>query len=201
MGNIVKATVTIQGTRPILWHWFGPDAIPLEKIEKSGVAGNDPEEWKRSVLYTPEGQLYVEPTYVFGCLRDGAKYIKRSRASVQKLVAATLQVLDNMVLFDRFIPGFDGKLPVKLPTDPTLPVYLDIRSSVNPNTKSRNVRYRVAAGIGWKTAFTVIWDKTVVSTGEMQSIFIQSGQLVGLADGRNIGFGRFDVLKVEVSEY
>lgn len=44
MGNILNATVSIKGIRPLLWHAFGPDAIPLEKREKTGVAGNDPEE-------------------------------------------------------------------------------------------------------------------------------------------------------------
>ena len=142
--NILTAKVTIKGVRPIFWHRFGPDALPLEKQEKTGVAGNDPEEWKKTVTATSDGQLYVDPSYIFGCLRDGAKYTKKGRGSIQTLVVATLQVTDNLILFDRYLP--DGLNSLK--DDPTQPVYLDIRGVRNPSTKGRNVRYRVAASPG-----------------------------------------------------
>src|SRR5262245_14527766 len=130
--NILTATISIKGIKPLLWHAFTPDAIPLQKGEKTGVAGNDPEEWKRTVLYTKEGQLYLEPTYIFGCLRDGAKHTKKGRGSIQSLIAATLQVVDSLILVDRYIPGFNGGLPATLPTSPEEPVYLDVRSVKNP---------------------------------------------------------------------
>src|SRR5688500_16594047 len=103
MSNIITANIKIVGTRPLLWNAFGPEAIPLDKQEKTGVAGNDPEEWRKTVLITINRQLYVEPTYVFGCLRDGAKHTKKGRGSLQPLIAATLQVLDDRVLVDRFL--------------------------------------------------------------------------------------------------
>ena len=74
MGNILTAQITIEGTRPLLWHAFTPEAIPIGKRERTGTAGNDPAEWRRTVLATPTGQLYLKHTYVFGCLRDGAKF-------------------------------------------------------------------------------------------------------------------------------
>jgi hypothetical protein len=191
---MLVAKVQIEGVRPILWHRFGPDAIPLEKQEKTGVAGNDPEEWKRTYLATKEGQLYVEPSYIFGCLREAAKYTKSGRGSIQKNVAATLQVLDDMVLIDRFMPE-------ELTQDPTQPVYIDVRSVRNPATKGRNVRYRLAASPGWKAEFNILWDGTIVSRTQMEAVCIDAGKLVGLADGRSIGFGRFEVKKFEVSEY
>ena len=55
--SIVRATIRIEGLRPLLWHHFGPDALPLEKRPKTGVAGNDPEEWKRTMLSTADRQL------------------------------------------------------------------------------------------------------------------------------------------------
>jgi len=39
MSNILQAKVRIKGTRPLFWHKFGPDALPLEKQERTGVAG------------------------------------------------------------------------------------------------------------------------------------------------------------------
>jgi hypothetical protein len=50
MPNLLQAAITIEGTRPLLWNHFGPDTIPLEKQEKSGVAGNDPDEWRTGCL-------------------------------------------------------------------------------------------------------------------------------------------------------
>ncbi|MFD1394376.1 hypothetical protein ACFQ40_01070 [Kroppenstedtia eburnea] len=187
----IEAKITIEGTRPLLWHRFGPDAIPLEKKEKSGVAGNDPEEWKKTYTATKSGQLYLDSSYIFGCLRNAAKYTKSGRGSIQNNVAATLQVVEDIVLLDRYMPE-------ELTEDPSEPVYLDIRSVKNPSTKGRNVRYRVAASPGWKATFRITWDPTVVSRRQMKSVLIDAGKLVGLADARSIGFGRFDIKSVEV---
>lgn len=195
MSNIIKAEVTVRGIRPIFWHHFGPDAIPLEKQEKTGVAGNDPEEWKRTVLYTKTGQLYLPGTYAFGTLRDGSKFTKKGKASIQTLVTSTLQVADDRILVDRHIPNFNGGLPATLLTDPDEPVYLDIRSVVNPSTRGRNIRYRVAASPGWLATFHLEWDKTIVSRAEMQSVCIDAGRLCGLGSARRIGMGRFEVVE------
>lgn len=192
MSNIIKATVQVEGLRALLWHHFGADALPLEKQERTGVAGNDPEEWRKTVLMTSSRQLYLQPTYIFGCVRDAAKYTKKGKGSLQSAVSATLQIEDARVLVDRFVPN------EPIPTDAELPVYMDVRSVRNPSTKGRNVRYRVAASPGWKTSFTLVWDKTIIDRTSMQAILNDAGQLVGLGDGRNIGFGRFSVESFEV---
>lgn len=195
MGNILIAEVTIRGTKPLLWHAFGPDTIPVDgKKEKTGVAGNDPEEWKRSYLATKEGQLYVDPSYIFGMIRDGAKYTKKGRGSLQGDMAATLQVLDEVVLVDRFLPEGTPS------TDKTEPVYLDIRSVRNPATRGRNVRYRLAASPGWQATFRILWDKTIIARGQMEPVIIDAGRLSGLGDGRSIGFGRFELVSFKVAE-
>lgn len=193
MANILNAQVTIKGLRPLMWHAFGPDAIPLEKKERTGVAGNDPEEWKKTVLTLSTGQLYIQPSYIFGCLREAAKYTKKGKGSIQGAVSATLQVADDVVLVDRFLAD-------PLPSDPTAPVYLDVRSVRNPATKARNVRYRVAASSGWNICFNIFWDKTIVSRGEIEAVARDAGQLVGLGDGRSIGMGRFSVEQFTVAE-
>lgn len=192
--NIVTARVSIRGIRPILFHKFGPDALPLEKQEKTGVAGNDPLEWRKTVCVTKEGQLYLPADYIFGCLREAAKFTKKGRGSIQSLVAATLQVIEGKILLDRWLPnGLES-----LPQDDEAPVYLDVRGVRNPSTKARNVRYRVAASAGWKTTFHIAWDRTIVSRTEMHAVVIDAGRLVGLADGRSIGFGRFEVEEFEI---
>jgi hypothetical protein len=191
MSNILTAQVTIKGVRPLIQHKFGPDALPLEKQEKTGVAGNDPAEWRKTCMITKEGQLYIAPTYVFGCLREGARHTPKKRSSLMYDVSATLQVTDNLILLDRWFPGFpnghafDVKNIDPPSDDPTQPVYLDICGVKNPTTKSRNVRYRIAASTGWTLKFNLLWDKTIVSRSQMESVIIDAGRLVGLADGRS----------------
>jgi hypothetical protein len=200
---ILTAKVAIRGEREILWHAFGMESIPLEKKEKSGVAGNNPDEWRDSVLCTKEGQLYIRHDYVFSCFREAAKNTKKGRGSIQKLVAATLQVMDSIILIeDRFIPGFEnGELPDALPINEyELPVYLDVRGAVNPTTRGRNVRYRVACSPGWRCSFTIMWEATVVDRGQMQAVAVDAGRLVGLGNGRSIGLGRFEIESFEITE-
>lgn len=59
--NIVTAEVSIVGTRPFLFHKFGPEALPLEKQERSGVAGNNPDEWRKTFWYTKMGSSTCRP--------------------------------------------------------------------------------------------------------------------------------------------
>ena len=67
--------VTIRGTRPLLFNKFGRDAIPVDPTanERTGVAGNDPEEWRTRLMADKEGHLYIRPDYVFSnlCYRAG----------------------------------------------------------------------------------------------------------------------------------
>lgn len=193
--NIIRAEVTIVGKRPFLFHSFSVDSIALKKREKTGVAGNDPEEWKRSVLYTNERQLYIPSSYIFGCIRDGGKHIKSGKGSIQAKIAATLVVVNENILLDRFLPAEDA-----LTQNPNELVYLDVRSVKNPATKGRNVRYRVAASPGWHASFEFDFDVTVVSRHEMESALISAGSLAGLGDGRSIGMGRFEVTNFEIVE-
>ena len=194
MSNILTATVTIKGTRPLIWNAFTLDAIPLKKREKTGVAGNNPEEWKRTVLVTETGQLYLKPSYIFGCLRDGAKYTREGRSSLQTKLSASLQVLNQQVLVDRYLPEDWSKLT----TDPAEAVYIDVRSVKNPTTRGRNIRYRLAASPNWRASFRISWDVTVINQGQMKAILYDSGQLCGLGDGRQIGFGRFEIVAFEI---
>ena len=193
MSNFVTACIEIEGIRPLLWHAFTNEAIPLQKQERTGVAGNDPEEWKRTVLITGQRQLYLPASYIFGMLRDGAKHTKKGRGSLQPLLVATLQVLDDPILInDRFLP----ETPIP---DPTQSVYLDVRPVRNPTTKGRNIRYRVAAAPGWQARFNIGWDVTIVSQEQMKAVLIDAGRLCGLGNGRGgLGYGRFEVRSMEV---
>jgi hypothetical protein len=117
--NMVRLRVVIRGTRPLLQHAFTEFAIPLESQERTGVAGNDPEEWKKTCMVTPDGQLYVGGANIFRCLLDGAKYTKKGRGSVQSLVAATMQVERNGLGRVKSLPkGANSALPGRGWDDP-----------------------------------------------------------------------------------
>lgn len=206
MGNLVKAEVKIRGTRPLLQHAFTPDALPLEKQERTGVAGNDPFEWRRTALITKQGQLYLPPEYIFSALRNGAKFTKKGKGSIQGDVAATLIVTDDIILLNRWLPDFpsadvcDPLTVDEPPRDKTQPVFLDVCSVRNPSTKARNVRYRVGASTGWELTFNILWDKTIVNRAQIESVCKDTGILVGLADGRGVGYGRFEVVSFNISD-
>lgn len=204
--NILTARVTIRGLRPLIQHKFGPDALPLEKQEKTGVAGNDPQEWRKTCMVNPEGQLFLPPEYIFATITQGAKHTARKRGTLQPFVAATLQVTDDTILLDRYFPGFpnghsfDVKTAEPPTDDQTAPVFMHICGVKNPATKARNVRYRIAANTGWTATFNLMWDKTIVSRGEMEAAVIDAGRFTGLADGRSVGYGRFQVQEFHVNE-
>lgn len=196
--SIVAAKVAISGIKTLAIHHFGPDALPLEKQEKTGVAGHDPVEWTRSVLLTKKRELFLPPTYFFGSIKEGGRHVKKGRGSIMYDIAATLQIEDDMIKICR-----DGD-PIVLPEEPDvfdaysvpsdeLPSsYVERIGVRNPSTKSRNIRYRVAVKPGWEMTFNILWDVTIVARNQMQQALNSAGQLVGIADGRgSIGYGRF----------
>ncbi len=201
MSNIVTVRARIIGSRPLFWHKFGRDALPLEKREKTGVAGHDPEEWRRTTLTDKSGQMYLDPSYIFATMREGARMggHKVGKSGAIYAVQATLQITENRVMIDRFWPGypngqtFEAASVEPPPEDDDQPLYIDIRGVKNPNSKGRNIRYRVAASPGWSADFGLLFDKTVVATEMMHSILIDAGRLVGVGNGRTIGMGRFEV--------
>lgn len=194
-GRFAKARVIIEGVKPLLLNAFSIDAIPLERQVKTGVAGNDPEEWKKSVTFTEDRQLYLDPTYIFGCLRNAGKNTKEGKQTLQSKIASTLQVLNHRILLNRYLPEESS-----ITRDPLQPVYLDVRPVRNPNSRagSRNIRYRVAASPGWTAEFEILWDATIVNPNVIEAVLNDAGSLVGLGDGRSIGFGRFIVKGCDV---
>jgi hypothetical protein len=195
--KFARVRVTIRGTSPLLQCAFGPDSIPLEAKERDGVAGNDPTEWRRTMMVTPEGWLYFRPDCVFAAIRDGARYTKKGRGSIQPDVCGTLKIEEPLILLNRRLPEKGDP-----PMGPFADVYVDVRGAVNPATKRRNVRYRLAASRGWECTFTIVFDKTWVNRESMRRSVVDAGERVGIGSGRlvgtkSIGMGHFDVTQWE----
>jgi hypothetical protein len=191
--TLIIAEVKIRGNRPLLFNNFTIESIPLVKREKKGVAGNNPDEWRNSYKVTNEGQLYLNSDYIFSCLRAGAKHTPNGRGTMEPVVSATLQVITDKLLLNRFV--FDEN---ELTKDNTEEVYIDVRPVSRRGVK--NIRYRLATSAGWETSFSIMWDNTLISRNQMEAICIDAGAFAGLGDGRKIGYGRFEVIEFNVLE-
>lgn len=191
LNNHVSAAITVRGTRPLLFHQFNVDA--LQKRQRGGTPGDNPDEWRSTFRCTHDGYLYLDPSYVFGAIRDGGRYIRLGRKSLRDRVAATLQVDSGRIVIA------NRRMPQTLSTNPEESVFLDIRS-VRIGL-ARHIRYRVAAAAGWESTFQVTWDRTFIDLNVMNSIVIEAGRFNGLGDGRAIGYGRFVVTQFEVVDY
>jgi CRISPR/Cas system endoribonuclease Cas6 (RAMP superfamily) len=53
----------------------------------------------------------------------------------------------------------------------------------------------------YRVLFERYWDKTIVDRTQMQAVLHDAGKLVGLGDGRSIGFGRFTLVSFDLSDY
>ena len=198
---ILRAKVSIKGTRTLLQHCFGPDALPLEKQEREGVPGHNPNEWKKTMMVNSEGKMYIPGTYVFSCIKNGAVYTSSGRGTFQKKVVATLQVEDELIVLenrkflgDKETPRVNGTAP----TDSKMLVFISV-VGVKIGL-ARHIRYRLAAKSNWKCSFTINWDNTVVPRQTMEAIIRDAGKYAGLGDGLKIGCGRFDLVSFEILE-
>ena len=114
--TVVSARVGIEGRRPLLWHHFSAEAIaatPGARVERTGAKGNDPLEWKRTILITKERQLYLEPNYVFSCLREAGRHTKTGKGSLMPLIAATVQYLYHQI-FAKSGKILSGQRPLRV---------------------------------------------------------------------------------------
>ncbi|MFS0824348.1 hypothetical protein [Bacillus sp. 1P02SD] len=191
--SLVSAEVEIRGIRPLLFNNFSIESIPLIKKERTGVAGNDPEEWKKSYLVTREGQLYLTSDYIFSCLRAGAKHTPCGRGTMEPVVSASLQVLTDKLLLNRYVTDED-----QISKDSNDEVYIDVRPVTRRGVK--NIRYRLATSEGWETKFEIAWENTLISRNQMEAICMDAGSFAGLGDGRKIGYGRFEIINFNVIE-
>lgn len=188
------AHVHIRGTRPFIFNRFTEQSIslPHEKKERQGVAGKNPDEWRKTYTATADGQLYISGSYIHRCLINAAKFTKRG---LQTQLAATLETVDEFILFNnRFVPN-------QITKNPQHEVYIDVRSVKMPSTSGRHIRYRLATSKGWELNFSIIWEATVISKELMESICIDAGLLVGIGDNRMNGFGRFKVIDFKTERW
>lgn len=193
-----KALVTIQGKKPLLFHKFNINVITDTKKPKEGSAGNSPSEWKDTV-FCHGLDLYLPDAYFFSTFVGGGKYVKAGRGTIAKNLAGILEITKEKSFFEnRKLPKVIEEIQFEdLGNDSSKEIYVDVRMVSNPNTKGKNVRYRLALGSGWIISTEIRWDDSVISKSQMQQAIESSGSFVGIADARAIGNGRFDLLNFQ----
>ena len=188
----VSARIQIKGTKSLLFHTFPIDTLDAGKA-KSGTTGKDEKEWKNTVLMTSDRQLYVMGCYLVGAIKAAGKLIKVGKSNMMKKIESCLECDQDVVLLkDLYVPADD-----EITRSSADSVYIDVRSVVNPMTKGRNLRYRVAAKAGWELEAVISWDDSIVSKETMKQCVENAGLYEGIGDGRRIGFGRFSLLSFE----
>ena len=193
-----KVKVEICGTKPILFHAFKVEKISSLTKVKSGSAGNDPDEWRHTVL-EKGNKLYIPASYFLGSLKEGSKYTKAGRGSIQKSFMSSIDILTDISFLDRELPEGWKDLPTpEFTTDSSQLVYLDIRGVMNPNSKGKNIRYRVACCPGWKTNYEFEFDDNIVSKSQVKKIVEDTEKMVGIGDGRVLGYGRYKIESCEI---
>ncbi|WP_129691044.1 hypothetical protein [Gottfriedia acidiceleris] len=190
--TFLRARIKIRGTRPLLYNNMRLDAISPFRKEKSGVPGNNPEEWKNTYLATSNGQLYLKPDYLFSSIRSGAKHTKKGLGSLEPSVSATLHILDEIILINRHI-SIDA-----IDDDHKKDVYIDVRPVTR--NKVKNIRYHLALSPGWEAEFDIAWESTLIARNQMQSICIDAGLFAGIGDARKLGYGRFEICSFTIQE-
>lgn len=195
---LTTAKIQAKGIRPLLFHAFREEVLTQTKKKASGTVGNNPEEWKQTVQMDSDRRLFVTHLNLFAMIKNAAKHTKIGRGTIKDKVGATLQVPQR-----NYFLTFEGK-DLYVPDDQDLnrdeekPVFLHVCSVKNPATKGRNMRYRIAANIDWELEFLITWDERVVSKDMMVGVIEDAGVLEGFMDGRNIGYGRFEMKAFEV---
>lgn len=186
----IKAKVEIEGIKPLLFHCFPIDALS----EKNSKIGED--EWKETVYMDEKRQLYLPGINFRNSIAAGGKEIKIGRGTLYKKIESTLEVEEiKIYLQDMFVPEEENLL--RLDTEK---VYLDVRSVVNPATRGRNIRYRIACRKGWQCYFHVTWDDYLCSKEQIKICLENAAAFQGVGDGRKIGFGRYKILNFEIQK-
>lgn len=195
---MLKACVEIEGVKkPLLLHRFNMECLTEMKKVKSGSTGNDPEEWKTG-FHQRNGKIYVPGAYLFAALKNGSVNTKAGRGTIQKAWISATNILEEEIFTDREMwKGWEDSEQKDWPTESDAPVFIDIRMVANPNTKGRNIRYRVGLGIGWKMKFHIEIDDNILSMAQVRKVIEDTGKLQGIADGRTLGNGRFEMKSCE----
>jgi hypothetical protein len=185
------ASITIQGSSPILFHRWQSDAVEAKAAAAKGSAAKKTDDVESYVYRDADKIICLPGEYLRGSLIDprngAAKYRQDPRSprkSALDLFRASVISLTELAPITRA----DGELATHWD-------YLDRRRV----TVQRNgvTRERPAFAAGWKATVTfMIQSPTYISQTVLNETLAQAGRLVGVGDFRP-SFGRFVITNFE----
>jgi len=186
------ATVTIRGTKAILFHRWQCDAVEAKAAAAKGSKAKKSDDVESYVWRCPDGTLGLPGMYLLGSMTDprngAAKYRqdpRSSRKSALDLVRASVSSLTDLAPLTRS----DG-------SSATSWDYLDRR---RVTVQRQGVtRERPALAEGWQAEFQLL----VTSPEYVAPVFLHDllslgGRTVGVGDFRPT-YGRFQVVRFDV---
>ena len=188
-----KYQVCIEGTCPLLQHKFGMVAQVEAAQQVKMVSGQRDfsGEWKNTCYLL--GNEIVQPAeHIWQAMvRAGVNFVikGRGRKTYKDMISRAVIVEPDLISFGII-------LPEEITTDPSLPVYVDIRPV--RIQRARVMRERLALRKGWQLSFELLCLDDQLPTEVLQAILTYAGESIGIGDYRP-RFGRFRVVQFQES--
>lgn len=195
MGRVCNATVgeikmkmykiKIKSASPMLHH--GSQSVGMEKVELKKKGGTallgDSEEWKKTIYFDEKVGVHLPASVFEACLINAGKQFK-----VTGRKTATEYIKSGVFCMEECLPFLVDGSPIKTLDDER--IIIDKRTTKNPSTRGRNMRYR-ARFDKWSSEFTIMVNSDDYITSDLlKEIIKYAGMFVGVGDYRP-RFGRF----------
>jgi hypothetical protein len=180
-----RASVTIEGVVPILFHRWSVEAVEAKAKASKGSAAKKTDNIESYVWRNTDGELAIPGEYLRGsiCSPQGAAKFRQDPRSPRK---SALDLYRAAVIVETELASLGAK-----DWD-----FLDQRRVTVQ--RSGITRVRPAMLAGWRASFDLLVVlPEYVPPSDLLAVITDAGRLVGLADFRPT-YGRFQVIKFEV---
>lgn len=184
MSDPRRFTMTITGLTSLVMH--NPAGLLGDKPDK----GRDPAEWEREhfldlTYRNANGQVIIPGHAIRKMLVNGCRFVTdkpkgSSFKSFGPLVEATLFIEEDAIL--------------DVPTDKVIPYVAIVNLNPSKGPKGpRGPRCRPMVPTPWSARTFITAVDEAITVDHLENIADVAGRLVGLLDGRTIGFGRCEI--------
>ena len=181
--------VTVQGTCPILFHRFSPDAVEEKANAPKNSALKKTDNTESYLWRNADNEIAIPGEYIKASAQGAAKSQQDPRSprksAADLFKAGLIYLTDTAPIIPK---GRDSGV--------TEWEYLDRRgASVQ---RSRIIRERPAFNAGWRATWLLqVLSPEYISSDFLLTVLVDAGRFQGLADYRPT-FGRFNIIEYEV---